>query len=240
MVLQKRREQTCTAKLATTVQTFPKFWQRLRLQTRYGVQEVDTVPDNAPTLAVPSDLLSAERHALLLSGDQNAWFEFVSEYENRMYGYLYRLEGSSEDALDLTQEVFYRAWRSMHTFRPGERVLPWLYQVARNTQIESHRRKQHQRFSLEEAREEIGFEVASGGRSPVQAAESEQAQDRVQRALMKLPEEYREAVVLRFVEDLPYDEIARIQGVAPGTAKSRVFRAKEQLAELLADVSDIH
>ena len=188
----------------------------------------------------PADLLNEDRHARLLAGDEAAWHAFVTEYEQRMYGYLYRLEGNSEEALDLTQEVFYRAWRSMNTFRAGERVLPWLYQVARNTQIESHRRKQHQRFSLEEAREEIGFEVTSPGRSPVQAAESEQAQDRVQRALMKLPEEYREAVVLRFVEDLPYDEIARIQGVAPGTAKSRVFRAKEQLAELLADVADVH
>ena len=57
---------------------------------------------------------------------------------------------------------------------------------------------------------------------------------------MQLPEDYREAVVLRFVEDLPYDEIARIQGVAVGTAKSRVFRAKEQLAGLLADAADVH
>lgn len=200
------------------------------------VWAVDTVTANA----TPADLLPPELHAKLVAGDEAAWHAFVSEYENRMYGYLYRLEGNSEDALDLTQEVFYRAWRSMNTFHPGERVLPWLYQVARNTQIESHRRKQHQRFSLEEAREEVGFEVTSQGRSPVQAAESEQAQDRVQRALMKLPAEYREAVVLRFVEDLPYDEIARIQGVAPGTAKSRVFRAKEQLAELLADVADVH
>nr|WP_229832047.1 RNA polymerase sigma factor [Deinococcus metalli] len=188
----------------------------------------------------PADLLPPERLAQLVAGDEAAWYAFVQEYEGRMYGYLYRLEGSSEDALDLTQEVFYRAWRSIRTFRPGERVLPWLYQVARNTQIESHRRKQLQRFSLEEAREDVGFEVTSAARSPVQAAESADAQDRVQRALLKLPEEYREAVVLRFVEDLPYEEIAQIQGVAVGTAKSRVFRAKEQLAQLLADVADVN
>lgn len=197
---------------------------------------VDTLTD----ITTPTDLLTPEMHGRLVVGDEAAWHEFITEYENRMYGYLYRLEGNSDDALDLTQEVFYRAWRSIGTFRPGERVLPWLYQVARNTQIESHRRKQHQRFSLEEAREEVGFEVTSNARTPVQAAESEQAQDRVQRALMKLPEEYREAVVLRFVEDLPYEEIARLQGVATGTAKSRVFRAKEQLAELLADVADVN
>lgn len=188
----------------------------------------------------PTDLLPEELHARLVAGDEEVWHRFITEYEGRIYGFLYRLEGNGEDALDLTQEVFYRAWRSIRTFRAGERVLPWLYQVARNTQIESHRRKQHARFSLEEAQEEVGFEVVSEAHSPVQAAESEQAQDRVQRALMKLAPEYREAVVLRFVEDLSYDEIASIQGVATGTAKSRVFRAKEQLADLLADVSDIH
>lgn len=202
---------------------------------------MDTLTDPAASSpTTPADLLAPERHARLLAGDEEAWFSFVSEYEGRIYGYLYRLEGNSEDALDLTQEVFYRAWRSMKTFRPGERVMPWLFQVARNTQIESHRRKQHARFSLEAAREEIGFEVSSEARSPVQAAESTQARDRVQQALMRLAPEYREAIVLRFVEDLTYDEIARLQDVATGTAKSRVFRAKEQLAELLADVSDIH
>ncbi|UBV43266.1 RNA polymerase sigma factor [Deinococcus taeanensis] len=188
----------------------------------------------------PADVISPELYARLCDGDEAAWFEFVQEHEGRMYGYLYRLEGNSEDALDLTQEVFYRAWRSIRTFRPGERVLPWLYQVARNTQIESHRRKQLQRFSLEQAREDVGFEVTSERRSPVQMAESADAQDRVQRALLQLPPEYREAVVLRFVEDLSYDEIAQIQGVAVGTAKSRVFRAKEQLADLLAGVADVH
>lgn len=198
------------------------------------MRDVDTPPD------APADLISPELLARLTAGDEAAWFEFVQEYEGRMYGYLYRLEGNSEDALDLTQEVFYRAWRSIRTFRPGERVLPWLYQVARNTQIESHRRKQLQRFSLEEAREDVGFEVTSESRSPVQVAESADAQDRVQRALNRLPPEYREAVVLRFVEDLAYEEIAQVQGVAVGTAKSRVFRAKEQLAALLADVADVN
>lgn len=210
---------------------FPGAWRWARC---YPALIVETLPD------APADLLPPERLAQLVAGDEAAWYAFVQEYEGRMYGYLYRLEGSSEDALDLTQEVFYRAWRSIRTFRPGERVLPWLYQVARNTQIESHRRKQLQRFSLEEAREDVGFEVTSAARSPVQAAESADAQDRVQRALLKLPEEYREAVVLRFVEDLPYEEIAQIQGVAVGTAKSRVFRAKEQLAQLLADVADVN
>lgn len=193
-----------------------------------------------PEMTAPEDVLDAALLSKLGSGDEAAWQAFITQHERRMYAYLYRLEGHSENALDLTQEVFYRAWRSIRTFRVGERALPWLYQIARNTQIERHRRKQLSRFSLEEAQDDVGFEAVSTSRSPVQAAESAQTQDRVQRALMDLAPEYREAVVLRFVEDLPYDEIARIQGVALGTAKSRVFRAKEQLAGLLSGVSDIH
>lgn len=207
------------------------------------MNDATALPESLPSDPARPDLpdvVTPQLHARLVDGDEAAWLEFIQTYEGRMYGYLYRLEGNSEDALDLTQDVFYRAWRSIRTFRPGERVLPWLYQVARNTQIESHRRKQLQRFSLEEAREDVGFEVTSAARSPVQNAESTEAQDRVQRALLRLPDEYREAVVLRFMEDLTYDEIAQIQGVAVGTAKSRVFRAKEQLAALLGDLSDTH
>ncbi|GGR14704.1 RNA polymerase sigma factor [Deinococcus ruber] len=184
-------------------------------------------------------VLDGERLERLRGGDEAAWFELISAHEKRLYGYLYRLEGHAEEALELTQDVFYRAWRSIHTFRAGERLAPWLYQIARNTQIERHRRKQLQRFSLDEAHEEGGFEIRSGQRSPVQAAESADAQEKVQAALLQLPPEYREAVVLRFVEDLSYEEIAQIQDVALGTAKSRVFRAKARLSELLAGAADL-
>lgn len=186
-----------------------------------------------------ADVLSPETLRLLRAGDEAAWQALIGAHEGRMYNYLFRLEGNKEDALDLTQEVFYRAWRGVATFRAGERVLPWLYQIARNTQIERHRRKQLSRFSIEEATEEAGFEPVSSYRSPAQAAESSDAAERVQRALNELPPEYREAVVLRFVEELSYDEIARIQGCAVGTAKSRVFRAKEMLSGLLAEVADV-
>lgn len=186
-----------------------------------------------------AEVLTADALARLKTGDEEAWHAFVSAFESRMFNYLFRLEGNKEDALDLTQEVFYRAWRSISTFKPGEKVLPWLYQVARNTQIERHRRKVLPRFSIEEAAEDVGFEVTSSRRGPVQVAESADTAERVQAALGRLAPEYREAIVLRFVEELPYDEIARIQNCAVGTAKSRVFRAKEMLADLLQGAVDV-
>lgn len=208
-----------------------------------AVMPPDRTPDPLTVPAkeqLPEDLLTAAELEGLLAGQESAWHDFIARYERRIFAFLYRLEWHRENALDLTQEVFMRAWRSIGTFRAGERVLPWLFQIARNVQIEKHRRKHLGQFSLDEAHEELGFEVSSAATSPTQHAESLDAQDRVQRALNALAPEYREAVVLRFMEDLPYEDIARLQGVALGTAKSRVHRAKEQLAALLQEASDLN
>ncbi|HWG85824.1 MAG TPA: RNA polymerase sigma factor [Deinococcales bacterium] len=169
----------------------------------------------------------------LKRGDQPAWEAVIVTHQDRILNYLYHLEGNYEDALDLTQEAFFRAWRGIKTFREGEDFLPWLYTIARNTQIEKHRRKHHASFSIEEAQEDVGYEPTAPQKGPQARAEERQEQERVREALLTLPEEYRSAVVLRFMEDRPYEEIASIQGVAVGTAKSRVFRGKEMLARAL-------
>ena len=175
----------------------------------------------------------------LKSGEEEAWYELISAFQDRILNYLFRLEGNYEDALDLTQDVFFRAWKGIQTFREGEPFLPWLYTIARNTQIEKHRRKYHPQFSIDEAEESTGFEVTSHYTSPLERTEGQQEVDRVQDALLTLSLEYREAVVLRFVQELSYEEIAQIQGIAVGTAKSRVFRAKEMLAQALKGKIDV-
>ncbi|MFN8509608.1 MAG: RNA polymerase sigma factor [Deinococcaceae bacterium] len=175
----------------------------------------------------------------LKSGEEEAWYELISAFQDRILNYLFRLEGNYEDALDLTQDVFFRAWKGIQTFREGEPFLPWLYTIARNTQIEKHRRKHHPQFSIDEAEENTGFEVTSHYTSPLERTEGQQEVDRVQDALLTLFLEYREAVVLRFVQELSYEEIAQIQGIAVGTAKSRVFRAKEMLAQALKGKIDV-
>jgi RNA polymerase sigma-70 factor (ECF subfamily) len=171
---------------------------------------------------------------LLCTGDQSSWESLIGAHQDRMLNYLYHLEGNYDDALDLCQETFFRAWKGIKTFKAGEELLPWLYTIARNVQIEKHRRKQHAQFSLEEALEDHGFEPAVAAENPQRNAESVQSAERVREALLELPEEYRSAVVLRYMEDLSYEEIAGVQGVAVGTAKSRVFRGKEHLERLLS------
>ena len=169
----------------------------------------------------------------LCQGDQASWETLIAAHQDRMLNYLYHLEGSYDDALDLCQETFFRAWKGMKTFKPGEELLPWLYAIARNVQIEKHRRKQHPQFSLDEALEDHGYEPAIAPESPQRSAESAESAERVREALLELPEEYRSAVVLRFMDDLSYEEIASVQRVAVGTAKSRVFRGKELLEKVL-------
>lgn len=178
-------------------------------------------------------VMDAPTLSALKRGDQVAWEAVIVEHQNRILNYLYHLEGSYDDALDLTQEVFFRAWRGIKTFREGEDFLPWLYTIARNTQIEKHRRKHHAAFSIEEAQEEVGYEPTEERLGPQLRAEERQEQERVREALLTLPEEYRSAVVLRFMDERSYGEIAAVQGVAVGTAKSRVFRGKELLARAL-------
>lgn len=170
--------------------------------------------------------------ALLRSGDQSAWQALIEAHQDRVLNFLYHVEGSYPDALDLTQETFFRAWRGIATFRAGEELAPWLFTIARNTQIESHRRRKLPRFSIEEAAE-TGFEPVDDADGPQRRAEREQEARRLREALLELPEDYRSAVVLRYMHDLPYEEIASVQGVAVGTAKSRVFRGKELLARAL-------
>ncbi len=167
-------------------------------------------------------------------GDQSAWETLICTHQDRMLNYLYHLEGNYEEALDLCQETFFRAWKGIATFHSGEPLLPWLYTIARNVQIEKHRRKTHSQFSLEEAFEDHGFEVSNNTDSSVKNAEVAQNAERVRIALLQLPEEYRSAVLLRFMQDQSYEEIAQVQQCAVGTAKSRVFRGKELLEKALA------
>jgi RNA polymerase sigma-70 factor, ECF subfamily len=167
-------------------------------------------------------------------GEQNAWENLIRLHQDRMLNYLFHLEGNYEEALDLCQETFFRAWKGIGTFRAGEPLLPWLYTIARNVQIEKHRRKSHGQFSLEEAFEDTGFEPVENTTSAVKNAEIAQNAERVRAALLELPEEYRSAVLLRFMQDQSYEEIAQVQNCAIGTAKSRVFRGKEMLEKALS------
>lgn len=178
-----------------------------------------------------------------VDGDESAYAMLVQRYRNRIYNFTYRYTGNAAEAEDLAQDVFIKAYRNLHRFRGDAKFSTWLYQIAKNMSINRLRTIKRAIVGLVQVvRDEDGDELAdpisqaqSEGRSPEEWMLGSEADSVVQRAIGQLTPVYRAALILRDIEDLPYDEIAVILGLAEGTVKSRIHRARAELKELLAD-----
>ncbi len=170
-----------------------------------------------------------------LAGNEAAWEELVRIHTRRVYSVCYRFTGTSEEAQDLTQEVFLRVFRTLRSFRSGEGTFSvWLNRLTRNLLIDHYRRSKQERVteSIEEQLPRIEQSTAITSRTEGMLAGRE-ASDLLQNALQKLSPELRETVILRDVEELEYREIAEILRVPEGTVKSRLNRGRAELARLL-------
>ena len=159
------------------------------------------------------------------------WEELVTEHSSRVYRLAYRLTGSSHDAEDLTQEVFVRVFRSLHTYTPGT-MEGWLHRITTNLFLDQARRKQRIRFDA------LSDEAAGRLPSTLPTPDVHQM-DRmfdadVEAALASLAPDFRAAVVLCDVEGLSYEEIADVLDLKLGTVRSRIHRGRAQLREALA------
>lgn len=172
--------------------------------------------------------------------DQAAFDEVVGRYKNKLYNYISRMVGDSEDAEDLTQEVFVRMFVSLETFRRQSSLSTWLFRIAGNLCIDHFRRTKKHRaiaYSLDETAEgdeNGGREVADTAFEPQRLLEQSELAAQTERALAQLPEKLRAVVLLHDIEGLPYEEIARIIGCPLGTVKSRLFNARLQLRQRLS------
>ncbi len=159
------------------------------------------------------------------------WDEIVERHSDRVYRLAYRLTGNRADAEDLTQEVFVRVFRSLHTYTPGT-FEGWLHRITTNVFLDQARRKQRIRFdSLSDERASL---LRSTHQAPDAAYLDGTFDDDVERALASLAPEFRAAVVLCDVEGLSYEEIAEILGAKLGTVRSRIHRGRTQLRRALA------
>jgi RNA polymerase sigma-70 factor (ECF subfamily) len=154
----------------------------------------------------------------------------VQEYKNRIYGYVCRLTNDSPDAEDITQEVFIRAYQSMHAFRHDAAVDTWLYRIATNLVIDRFRREKRAPQMVPvvaDADDQVREIPASSRESDPQAtAQLSELQKQVQKAIQSLPTKLRTVVVLHDMEGLPYEEVAQAVGCPVGTVKSRLFNAR--------------
>jgi len=159
------------------------------------------------------------------------WDEIVELHSDRVYRLAYRLTGNRHDAEDLTQEVFVRVFRSLHTYTPGT-FEGWLHRITTNLFLDQARRKQRIRFDA--LSDERASTLRSAGPAPDLALADQMFDDDVERALATLPPDFRAAVVLCDVEGLTYDEIADILGAKLGTVRSRIHRGRAMLRRALA------
>ena len=172
-----------------------------------------------------ADAELARRHAV---GDPAAFEEIYARYSGLVFNLCWRLATDREDALDLAQEVFLRLHRHVGRFRGGSTLRTWVYRVTLNHCRSRFARRRPATEPLPEPAEG-GRELAASGPDPEQIAAGAELEHRLETALGELPLAFREAVVLRDVEGLGYDEIAEVLGVPVGTVRSRIFRGREAI-----------
>lgn len=168
-------------------------------------------------------------------GDREAFGELVEQYRDNVYRLAYRMCGNAYDADEAAQEAFVAAWRALPNFRGDAKFSTWLYRLTTNAAIDVMRReKRHQTVGDGEM-----IELADDADSPQETVERTEQQEAVQKALATLSEEYREVLLLRYMEELDYAEIAEVLQLPSGTVKSRINRAKAALKTALLKSGNI-
>jgi len=172
--------------------------------------------------------------------DEDACAELVSEHQRMVYQLSLNLLGDHNEALDLSQEVFLRVFRTIHTFRGHAALRTWIYRIvinqARNRQRWWRRRHRSQQVSLDDHIRDHGeLPESNNGASPDRLLGQKLLADRIREALDRLPFDQKTALVLREIDGLSYEEIGFSLGIAVGTVKSRLARAREALRGELRD-----
>jgi RNA polymerase sigma-70 factor (ECF subfamily) len=161
------------------------------------------------------------------TGDLEAFGDLVGRHQAGLVRYLTHLVSNPADAEDVAQDTFLRAYRALKDFRGQSTFRTWLYQIGTNaarTQLDKRRTRREDQES-----ETNGMDVASGE----QVERRIVAHDQLRRALAALPDDWREAVVLRDIEGLEYREIADALGIPIGTVESRIFRGRQRLKQIV-------
>jgi RNA polymerase sigma-70 factor (ECF subfamily) len=174
-----------------------------------------------------------------LQGGSGAAFDWlVTHYSGPVYGLVAGMVSESCDAADITQDVFLKAFRGIRGFRRGSSLKTWLYRIAIREAL-NHRRwlwrhhREQDSIDIESVNGHATIEIEDAGGTPFDQAVSHEVQQAVQQALLKVPEVFRSAVILRDLEGMSYEEVAEVLTVTVGTVKSRILRGRRMLREIL-------
>ncbi|PYM08094.1 MAG: RNA polymerase subunit sigma-24 [Candidatus Rokuibacteriota bacterium] len=159
------------------------------------------------------------------NGDGQAFESLVDEYQGVLYNLALRMTGSSEDARDLTQTAFMKAWRNLASYDPRHRFYSWIYRITLNESLNFvQRRRRHA---------ELDERIVATDPLPEDQANRSELGEHIQGALMELSIEYRLVIVLRHFHNLSYQEIGEVLAVPEKTVRSRLFTARRRLGEVL-------
>ncbi len=175
-------------------------------------------------------------------GDAAAFEELLLRYQTQIYHLCFRMVGNAEDAQDMTQETFLKAWKGLSGFQFDSAFSTWLYRLASNCCLDllrSKKRKPTVSLTVEndEENEEI-LDVADDAPSPEDMAIQQEERENLALAMRQLDDEQRQILTLRVVNDLSYTDIAQILNVKEGTVKSRLSRARENLRKKLLEIGN--
>lgn len=194
-------------------------------------------PGAETTLSPPDD----ELVALARGGRYEAFEELVRRYQRRIYSLVYNMTGHREDAEDLLQEIFIKAYRSLDRFKGDSSFFTWLYRIAVNHTInflKKRKRTEHDfSFDVMDPAAEFDpvFRHLKARESPVREVTLIELQKKLNAALRKLSDKHRTVVVLHDIQGLPHEEIGRIMKCSVGTIRSRLFYARKILQKELAE-----
>ena len=193
-------------------------------------------PSDAPLPAPESD------QSLILkvqSGDVTAFDQLIEKYKAKLYGMLYHMLGNHEDAADLSQETFLKAFKSIASFRNQASFYSWLYRIGMNVAINFLKRRKEVHLHLNPWHSDIDEEPIlkelTSKENVHQSLDRAELLEKLNEALQKLSNEHRAVVVLHDIEGVRHQEIAKVLGCSEATARSRLFYAHQQLQALLAN-----
>lgn len=170
-------------------------------------------------------------------GDQKAYAEIMQRYKDSIYFMALKMVNNKDDAMDLTVETFAKAFENLEKYKPEYAFSTWLFRIATNNSIDFIRKKRLNVVSLdtlfEEEGEENYLQVRAEGLNPEETSIRKQESERLKNMVEQLPLRYRKLIVLRYYEELSYEEIAQQMDIPLGTVKAQLFRARDLMANIL-------
>ncbi|KOS66861.1 RNA polymerase sigma factor SigW [Lysinibacillus contaminans] len=183
------------------------------------------------------DALVNKRIKQVLKGDQNAFADIVSLYQHKLYQVCYRMLSNKQEAEDIAQEAFVRAYMNLHTFDQKRKFSTWLYRIATNLCIDRIRKKKPDYYLDAEVTGTEGLDmysqIAAKDQLPEETLVQMELQERIQYEIGRLPDKYRSVIVLKYIEELSLQEISEILDMPLGTVKTRIHRGREALRKQL-------